>query len=55
MNDILLANLVHRVLSKIHLTWITISQVLVLALFYNTQLELAEQVNRSVTHQVFGQ
>ena len=53
MNNIVLANLGQHVSAVIPLTWIAIFQVLGLALFYNTHLELAEQENRGVT-QHFG-
>ena len=49
MNNIVLADMGQHVSDAIPLTWITIFQVLGLALFYNTHLELSEQDKRGST------
>ena len=55
MNNIVLDKLGKHVSDTIPLTRITMFQVLLSALFYNTHLELAEQDDRGVPQQVFGQ
>ena len=55
INGIVFTKLGRHVSSAIPLTRITIFQVLGSEFFYNPQPELAEQENRCVTQQCFGQ